>query len=147
MTMRLDLKEIQEGIISLSSLILLFSLTLIVVSILFKPYLVLKPSERDYIVAVSAVNFPFCIYYIIEAKRASAIRNLQEKYIINFIIRTSFVSLLYIPHLVFMGTILFKHVNVIEKVMVVVIVFLEFMVIGLISRIALWKLRNRRENK
>jgi hypothetical protein len=140
--MKLDLREIQEGIVSIAVVILLFSITLIVISILFKPYLVLEPWERDYIVLVSGFNIPFCFYYIIEGIWVSTIRELHEKYTSKFIIRTGIVSVLYIPHLIFMIGFLLMDVNFLEKVMVIVVVVLEVFIIGLIVRLVLWKVRN-----
>lgn len=140
--MKLDLREIQEEIISIAAVILLFSITLIVISILFKPYLVLEPQERDYIVLISGINIPFSLYYIIEGIRITPIRDLHEKYTSKFIIRTVLVSVFYTLHLLFMITILLMDVNLIEKVMVFVVIVLEIFMVGLIGRLAIWKIRN-----
>lgn len=140
--MKLDVKEIQEGMVSLSAVILLFSITLIVISILFKPYLVLEPQERDYIVIISAINIPFCIYYLLEGLRISKIRDLHGKNTARFILRAGLVSIFYISHLIFLMGFLFMDVNIIEKVMVFVVAFLEMFIIGLIGRLVIWKLRD-----
>ncbi|TFG00340.1 MAG: hypothetical protein EU541_02640 [Promethearchaeota archaeon] len=138
--MKLDLDEIQEGLISLSAIIFVFSIAIMIISILFKPYLILDPWERDYIVLVSGFNIPFCIYYAIEAIRLSEISGLDQKYTLKFILRTCVVSAIYIVHLVFLTQILFSEVILLEKIMVFILFLLEIFLIGIIFRLGLWKL-------
>jgi len=140
--MKIDLDEVQDGLLSLSTVILVFSVAIMVISILFKPYLVLEPYERDYIVIVYGMNIPFCIYYLIEALRISSISGLDRKYTSRFILRTGVISLLYIPQLVSMAVILIADVNLIEKTIVFVVLVLEIGLVGLIFRLVIGKLRD-----
>ena len=140
--MKIDLDEVQEGLISLSTVIIVFSVAIMVISIMFKPYLVLEPCERDYIVIVCGINIPFCIYYLIEAIRISSISGLDQKYTSKFILRTGIISIFYIPQLVSMMLILLADVNLIEKVIVFVVLVLEMGLVGLIIRLVIEKLRD-----
>ncbi len=141
--MKLDLREVQEALVSLSATIILYSVALILISIFFKAYLVLEPWERDYIVFVSVVNIPFCCYYLIEGLFISGIVDLHEKYASQLIKRLSVSILCYIPHTFFVVAVVFMDINLIEIVMMIVLLLLEILLIGCVGRLIIWNLKNK----
>ncbi len=95
----MDYKDFHDGLLSLSLVLFIFSITFLIGSIVLKPFIALEPFDRDFIIIISIVNILFSIYYMIEALRLNKIFKLDDKYIIKFGKRIGIISLIYIPQI------------------------------------------------
>ena len=95
----MDYKYFHDGLLSLSVVQFVFSSTLLIGSIILKPYIALEPDERDFIILLALVNLAFSFYYLIEALRLDRVFCLEEKHIFKFGKRIGVISLIYTPHL------------------------------------------------
>ncbi|MFX1357670.1 MAG: hypothetical protein ACFFA8_10315 [Promethearchaeota archaeon] len=130
----MDYKDFHDGLISLASLLFIFSLTFIMGSIILKPYIALEPSERDFILVINFVNIIFCFYFLLEGFRLQKIFRLEEKYIIKFGRRIGIITILYLPHLFTLFILLTMGLHSLQLIMVYLILFIELLIIGLIFK-------------
>ncbi len=93
----MDYKDFHDGLLSISLIQFIMSLTFLIGSIVLKPYIALEPKERDFIVLLTVLNISFSIYYIIEALRLEKVFKLEDKHVIKFGKRIGIVSLVYLP--------------------------------------------------
>jgi len=130
----MDYKDFHDGLISLASLLFIFSLTFIIGSIILKPYIALEPSERDFILVINFINILFCFYFLLEGFRLQKVFRLEEKYIIKFGRRIGIITLLYLPHLFIFLILLTMGLNNLQLIMVYLILFIELLIIGLVFK-------------
>lgn len=126
----MDYKDFHDGLISLASLLIIFSLTFIIGSIILKPYIALEPSQRDFILVVNIINLIFCFYFLLEGFRLDKVFRLEEKYIIKFGKRIGIITLLYLPHLFIFLILLTMDLHNLQLIMVYLILFIETLIIG-----------------
>ena len=93
----MDYKNFHDGLLSISLIQFIISLTFLISSIILKPYIALEPKERDFIVLLTVLNMSFSIYYIIEALKLEKVFKLEDKHVIKFGKRIGIVSLVYLP--------------------------------------------------
>ena len=130
----MDYKDFHDGLISLALLLIIFSLTFIIGSIVLKPYIALEPSQRDFILLINFINLLFCFYYLLEGFRLEKVFRLEEKHIIKFGKRIGIVTLLYLPHL-FTFLLLFNmNLHNLQLLMVYLILIIEVLIIGVIFK-------------
>ena len=91
----MDFKYFHAGLLSLSVVQFVFSLTLLLGSIILKPFIALEPDERDVIIILTLINLVFSFYYLIEALRLERVFSLEEKHIFKFGRRIGVISLIY----------------------------------------------------
>ena len=130
----MDYKDFHDGLISLASLLFIFSLTFIIGSIILKPYIALEPSERDFILVINFINILFCFYFLLEGFRLQKVFRLEEKYIIKFGRRIGIITLLYLPHLFIFLILLTMGLHNLQLIMVYLILFIELLIIGLVFK-------------
>ncbi|MFX0056956.1 MAG: hypothetical protein ACFE85_14145 [Candidatus Hodarchaeota archaeon] len=130
----MDYKDFHDGLISLASILFIFSLTFIIGSIVLKPYIALEPAERDYILIINTINLVFCCYYLLEGLRLDKIFKLEEKHVINFGKRIGIITLLFLPQLFTLLLLLTKGLHNLQLIMVYLILFIEILLIGLIFK-------------
>jgi len=130
----MDFKDFREGIISLALMIFLFSLTFMIASILMGPYINLKTEDRDFIIILNTINLIFSLYYLTEGLRLEHILRLDDKHIIKFGKRIAIISLLYIPHLFLMGSLLFRQLPNLQNLIILLILLLELCLFGVIMK-------------
>jgi len=99
-----------------------------------KPYLHIEPHERDFIVVLMIINYPFCFYYGYEAYRALRIFSLEDRYIFKFAKRIGIVNLIYSPHLFVTISMFFMDFHELQVMMVGLIVIMEAMLVCLIFK-------------
>jgi hypothetical protein len=130
----LDFKDFHDGLLSLSLLIFGLSLTLMIGTIVLKPYLGIQSQERDIIVILCAINIIFSLYYLKKVLTLQKIFKLETKNIIKYSKRIGIVTIVYIPHVLIMSTLFFRSLHNLEILMMSLIFFIEIMLIGLIFK-------------
>ncbi|MFX0009843.1 MAG: hypothetical protein ACFE9R_05980 [Candidatus Hermodarchaeota archaeon] len=130
----MDFKYFREGLISLSTILFIFSLTFLFSSIFLKPYIALEPVDRDFIIILTITNMVFCTYYLIEAIRFEKIYKLEENHIRRFGIRIGIVSLLYLPHIFFFFTLLFLDLHNLQVMMIWLSLIIQGFLLGMLFK-------------
>jgi hypothetical protein len=130
----MDYKEFHNGLISLSSTLVVFSATLLISSMVLKPYIALEPTSRDLIVIMSGINILFCIYWLIEGVHFKKIFKLEEKNIRKFAKRLGIVTLLYIPNLILFCSLFFVHLHNLLILMFFLLLIIKLCLLGLIFK-------------
>ncbi len=130
----MDYKDFHDGLLSLSLVLFIFSITFLIGSIILKPFIALEPSDRDFIIIISIVNIIFSIYYMIEALRLNKIFKLDNKYIINFGKRIGIVSLIYIPQIFLISSLLLRDLHNLQIMMIGLIIFIEALLLGVVFK-------------
>lgn len=130
----MDYKDFHDGLLSLSIVLFIFSITFLIGSIVLKPFIGLEPSDRDFIIIISIVNIIFSIYYMIEALRLNKIFKLDNRYIFNFGKRIGIVSLIYIPQIFLVSSLLLRDLHNLQIMMTSLIIFIEALLLGVVFK-------------
>jgi len=130
----MDYKYFHDGLLSLSVVQLVFSSTLLLGSIILKPYIALEPVERDYIIILALINIIFSLYYLMEALKLDRVFCLEDKHIFKFGKRLGAVSLIYTPHLFVFISLLFIDLHDLQLMIVILNLFIELLLIGTIFK-------------
>ena len=130
----MDYKYFHDGLLSLSVVQFVFSSTLMLGSIILKPYIALEPDERDYIILLALVNLAFSLYYLIEALKLDRVFSLEEKHIFKFGKRIGVVSLLYTPHLFIFISLLLIDLHDLQLMMVILNLIIEALLLGIVFK-------------
>ena len=130
----MDYKYFRDGLLSLSLFLFLISLTLMIGSIILKPYIALEPIERDIIVGITITGQIFSLYYLIEALFLEKIIKLEMKYSIRFGKRILFMTILFFPHVILMGSLLFFNLHNLQVMMISLNLIIELILIGLLIK-------------
>ena len=96
----MDFKEFYNGLLSLALTLLIFSVTLVIGSILLKPYINISIQERDFIIILCSGNFVFGIYYLWKVSMLEKIFKLEKKNIIKFGKSIGLITLFYLPKVI-----------------------------------------------
>lgn len=112
-------------------IVLLFSLTFLIGSIVLKPYLGTTSQKRNLIIILCSINLGFCIYYLWEISNLERTFKLENKNIVKFGKRIGAVTLIYVPHIAAFSSLLFRDLHNLEKIMVILILILETILIVL----------------
>ena len=130
----MDYKYFHDGLLSLSVVLFVFSSTLLIGSIILKPYIALEPNEGDFIILLTLVNILFSFYYLIEALRLERVFSLEEKHIFKFGKRIGVISLLYTPHLFVFISLLFTDLHNLQLMMVILNLIIETLLLGIVFK-------------
>ncbi|MFX0025234.1 MAG: hypothetical protein ACFE8M_02375 [Candidatus Hermodarchaeota archaeon] len=130
----MDYKDFHDGLLSLSLVLFIFSITFLIGSIVLKPFIALEPFDRDFIIIISIINIIFSIYYLSEALRLNKTFKLDDKYITNFGKRIGIISLIYIPHIFLISSLLFRDLHNLQIMMTSLIIFIEAILIGVVFK-------------
>ena len=130
----MDYKYFHDGLLSLSVVQFVFSSTLLLGSIILKPYIALEPDERDFIILLTLVNLAFSFYYLIEALNLDRVFCLEEKHIFKFGKRIGVVSLIYTPHLFVFISLLFIDLHDLQLMMVMLNLIIEILLLGIVFK-------------
>jgi len=130
----MDYKDFHNGLFSLVLLILTFSLTFMIGSIVLKPFISLEPLERDFIIVLSIINILFSLYYLIEVLRLEKIFVLEEKYIKKFAKRIGIISLLFLPQIFMFISLLFRNLHNLQIMMISLTIFIQVLLVGVIFK-------------
>lgn len=130
----MDYKDFHDGLLSLSLVLFIFSITFLIGSIVLKPFIALEPFDRDFIIIISIVNILFSIYYMVEALRLNKTFKLDNKYIIKFGKRIGIVSLIYVPQIFLVSSLLLRNLHNLQILMASLIIFIEALLLGVIFK-------------
>ena len=130
----MDYKDFRDGLLSISLIQFIISLTFLISSIILKPYIALEPKERDFIVLLTVLNISFSIYYIIEALRLEKVFKLEDRYVIKFGKRIGIVSLVYLPLYFSFFSLLFFNLHELQVMMVYLNLIIETLLIGVVFK-------------
>jgi len=130
----MDYKDFHDGLLSIASLLLIFSFTFMISSIILKPYIALEPNDRDFILILCSINLLFGIYYISEALRLDRIFILEEIHISKFARRIGIISLVFLPVIFTFFSLLFRELHNLQLLMVFLIIFMQLLLIGVILK-------------
>jgi len=130
----MDYKDFHNGLLSISLVQFIISLTFLIASIILKPYIALEPKERDFIVLLTVLNMIFSIYYIIEALRLEKVFKLEDKHIIKFGKRIGIVSLVYSPLYFTFFSLLFFNLHELQVMMIYLNLIIETLLLGVVFK-------------
>jgi len=130
----MDYKDFHDGLLSISLIQFIISLTFLICSIILKPYIALEPKERDFIVLLTVLNMSFSIYYVIEALKLEKVFKLEDKYVIKFGKRIGIVSLVYSPLYFTFFSLLFLNLHELQVMMVYLNLFIETLLLGVVFK-------------
>jgi len=130
----MDYKNFHDGLLSISLIQFIISLTFLIGSIVLKPFIALEPKERDLIVLLTVLNISFSIYYIIEALRLEKVFKLEDKHIIKFGKRIGIVSLVYLPLYFTFFSLLFIDLHELQVMMVYLNLIIETLLLGVVFK-------------
>ena len=117
----MDFKEFHDGLLSISLIIFIFSITLITSSIVLTPFIGGQSQERDLIIILSSINILFSLYYIWNVIKLEKIFRLEPKNIIRFAKKIGIITLIYLPHVILFIFLLFQNLNNLEFLMIAII--------------------------
>lgn len=130
----MDFKEFHDGVLSLSLIIFIFSITLLIGSIILKPYTGGQSQEIFMINILSLVNIFFSLYYLWTVIKIEKILRLEAKNIIRFIKNIGIVTIIYLPHVFTLIIQIFKDLHNIVTLMISLIVLMEIILIGVVLK-------------
>jgi len=130
----MDYKDFHDGLLSISLIQFIISLTFLISSIVLKPYIALEPKERDFIVLLTALNMSFSFYYVIAALRLEKIFKLEDKHVIKFGKRIGIVSLVYSPLYFTFFSLLFFNLHELQVMMIYLNLIIETLLLGLVFK-------------
>jgi len=114
----MDFKVFHDGLISSSLTLLLFSITLMMGAIIFKPYLALEPNDRNLIVILCTISMVFSVIYFFFGLKTKSVFKLELKNILRFVKILGFINIIFTPHLFF----------------IILNIFIELILIGLVYK-------------
>ncbi|MFX0006255.1 MAG: hypothetical protein ACFFA7_10080 [Promethearchaeota archaeon] len=130
----MDFKDFHDGLLSISLIIFIFSITLMITSIVLNPFIGGQSQERDLIIILSSINILFSIYYIWNVIKLEKVFRLETKNIIRFAKRIGIITLIYLPHVVLFIFLLFQNLNNLEFLMIAIIILMESFLIGVVLK-------------
>ena len=130
----MDYKNFHDGLLSISLIQFIISLTFLISSIVLKPYIALEPKERDFIVILTVFNMSFSIYYIIEALKIEKVFKLEDEHVIKFGKRIGIVSLVYLPLYFTYFSLLFLNLHELQVMMVYLNLIIESLLLGVVFK-------------
>ena len=130
----MDYKDFHDGLLSISLIQFIISLTFLIGSIILKPYIALEPKERDFIVLLTVLNLSFSIYYIIEALRLEKVFKLEDKHVFKFGKRIGIVSLVYSPLYLIFFSLLFLDLHELQVMIVYLNLIINTMLLGVVFK-------------
>lgn len=130
----MDYKDFRNGLFSLSSILALFSTTLLISSIALKPFIALEPADRDLIVIISGINILFSVYCLIEGLYMKNIFKLEEKNIRKFGKRIGIISMLYFPNVIVFCSLFIKELHSLLKMMLFLLLAIKLLLLGIIFK-------------
>ncbi len=130
----MDYKDFRNGLLSLSSVLALFSITLLISSIALKPFLGLEPVDRDLIVIIDGINILFSAYCLIEGLYIKNIFKLEEKNIRKFGKRIGIISILYFPNIIVFCSLFIKELHSLLTMMFFLLLLIKVLLLGIIFK-------------
>ena len=130
----MDFKDFHDGLLSLSLVLLIFSFTFLMGTIMLRPLINLHTNDMYFIVILCLVNMGFSLYYLSEALRLKKIYKMADRHIIKFAKRIGIVTIIYSPHFFLHVSLLFRGFNSLQVMMAGLIFFMELCLLGLLFK-------------
>ena len=130
----MDFKVFHDGLVSGSLLLILFSTTLMMGAIVFKPYLALEPDDRNLLVILCAISLVFSVIYFFFGLKTKSVFKLELKNILRFVKILGFINVIFTPHLFFMLFLFTKEIHDLLFLIVIMNIFIELILIGLVYK-------------
>jgi len=130
----MDLKEFQEGLISLDFVIIILSLGIFISSFIARPFLSLDQFQINFIIGLCIGNIIFSLIFLVEALRVKKIFKLELVYIIKYTKILAILVLIYLPHLGFLIFFLLLEMALLEKLISFVLFLFELLLIYTVLR-------------
>ena len=130
----MDFKVFHDGLISSSITLLLFSTTLMMGAIVFKPYLALEPNDRNLIVILCVISLIFSVIYLYFGLKTKSVFKLELKNILRFVKILGFINVIFTPHLFFMLFLFTKEFQDLQLLIVMLNIFMEIILMGLVYK-------------
>ena len=130
----MDFKDFHYGLLSLALALLIFSITLIITSIVLKPYINNSIEERNYLIIIASGSLVFSIYCLWEFSKLEKTFKLENKNIIKFGKRIGLITVLYFPHLTFIFIFFISKLHRLVLMIILLIFIVESLLIGLIFK-------------
>jgi len=130
----MDFKVFHDGLISSSLTLLLFSITLMMGAIIFKPYLALEPNDRNLIVILCTISMVFSVIYFFFGLKTKSVFKLELKNILRFVKILGFINIIFTPHLFFMLYLFTKELQDLQLLIIILNIFIELILIGLVYK-------------
>ncbi|MFO7796917.1 MAG: hypothetical protein ACQERB_10235 [Promethearchaeati archaeon] len=125
----MDLKEFQEGLISLSFFIIFLSLGILIGSFIARPFLSLEQLEISFILGLCIMNLIIAPIFLLEGLRVKKIFKLELVYIIKYTKIWGILVLIYLPQPGFLIFFLFLEMALLEKLISFVLLLFELLLI------------------
>jgi len=130
----MDYKQFRNGLLSTTVLLAAFSITLLISSILLKPYIALEPADRDIIVILSGIDILFCIYWLIEGLNLKKIFKLEDKNLIKFGKRIAIITIFYLPNFILFCFLFLKDLHNLLIMMLLLLLVIKAFLLGIIFK-------------
>ncbi|MHA1454692.1 MAG: hypothetical protein ACTSR5_01735 [Promethearchaeota archaeon] len=119
----MDFKVFHDGLISSSLTLLLFSITLMMGAIIFKPYLALEPNDRNLIVILCTISMVFSVIYFFFGLKTKSVFKLELKNILRFVKILGFINIIFT-----------KELQDLQLLIIILNIFIELILIGLVYK-------------
>lgn len=130
----MDFKAFHDGLISSSITLFLFSTTMMIGAIFYKPYLALEPVDRNLILILCVINKIFSVIYFLFGFKTKSVFRLELKNILRFMKILGFINFFFTSHLIFMFILFTKEFQEILYLMVILNILMELILIGLVYK-------------
>ncbi|TFF85632.1 MAG: hypothetical protein EU518_00805 [Promethearchaeota archaeon] len=125
----MDLKEFQEGLISLSFFIIFLSLGILIGSFIARPFFSLEQLEICFILGLFIINLIIAPIFLLEGLRVKKIFKLELVYIIKYTKIWGILVLIYFPKPRFLIFFLFLEMALLGKLISFVLLLFELLLI------------------
>ncbi|MFO8018257.1 MAG: hypothetical protein R6U96_06445 [Promethearchaeia archaeon] len=130
----MDFKDFFDGLVSLSLVVFIFSLTFMIGSIILKPYIALEPAHMYFIITLCIINLNFAVYYLFEAFQFKKAFPLKDVFLEKVAKRCGLVSVFYLFHLILVLSLFFLGLHNLEVLMVFLLTLMETFLLGLVFK-------------
>jgi len=130
----MDYREFRNGFLSATIFLAIFSITLLITSIVLKPYTALEPIDRDTIIIICSINLIFCIYWIIEGLNLKNIFKLEDKNIRKFGKRIAIGTVIYLPNFILFCLLFSKELHNLLIMILFLLLVIKLILLGIIVK-------------
>lgn len=130
----MDFKDFKDGLISLSLLIFIFSLTLLITIFFLKPYVNLLTQEMVSLSIICTINLFFSVFYFWSTLRLEKLFKLENKNLSKFAKKIGIVTLIYSPQTITFSFFYFKNIHNLLILMITLIILIEIILLILVFK-------------
>lgn len=130
----MDFKDFHDGLLSLTLILFMFSITLLIGVIILKPYTGIYTQERNLIVVLCSINIFYSLYYLLNVFKLHKIFSLETKNIIKFAKKIGIITIIYIPHVFVFMSLFFRNLHNLEILMISLLIIMEISLISIVFK-------------